>query len=151
MSSIPVLRTVVIVALAAHGAAHAIALAGLLGQASGSVPASQVVVRSWLLPGLGPGAAAAVAIPFWLLATVGFVLAALSFWGILLPTAPWREVAFWSAVISIAGITLVAGTWPASPNEMRSMANTGIALAMNLAVLATLLWLRWAAPAMFGR
>ena len=151
MFSPSVLRIIVVVALAAHGIAHAIAAAGLIGQGVGGASASQVAVRSWLLPGLGPNAAAALAIPFWLVATVGFLLAALSFWGILIPDAPWRQIAVASAIASIIGVALLAGTWPGSPNELRSMLNTGIALTMDVAILVTQLWLHWPAQAVFGK
>ncbi len=151
MFSTQVLRIIVIVALAAHGIAHGLALSGLVGQSVSGGAGSQVAVRSWLLPGLGPNAAAAAAIPFWLIATAGFLLAAVSFWGVLMPDAPWRQIAIASAVASIVGIALSTGTWPGSPNELRSMLNTGIALTMNVAVLVSLLWLHWPAENLFGR
>lgn len=150
MFSPSVLRIIIFVALAAHGIAHAIALGRLVGQSVGGPPTS-VVVHSWLVPGLGPGTAAAVAIPFWLLATVGFLLAGLSFSGLLLSDAPWRQIAVGSAIVSIAGIALFAGFWPGSPTQGLSMLNTGVALAMNIAVVLALLWLRWPAPEMFGK
>lgn len=133
--SAPVLRIIIAVALAAHGIAHAIALGGLIGQSAGGTSPAEVVVRTWLAPGLGPSAAAAAAIPFWLVATVGFLLAALSFWGILIPDGPWRQIAVGSAFASIVGIALFAGSWPGSPGELRSMLNTGLALTMNVAIL----------------
>lgn len=151
MIATPVLRIMIVVALAAHGIAHAIALGGLIGQGVGGASASQVAVRTWLLPGLGSNAAAAVAIPFWLVATAGFLLAALSFWGILVPDAPWRQIAVASAIASIVGVALLAGTWPGSPNELRSMLNTGIALSMDVAILVAQLWLHWPTEAVFGK
>jgi hypothetical protein len=151
MLSTPLLRIVIVVALAAHGIAHAIALSGLVRQGVGGAAASPVAVRSWLLPGLGPQAAAAAAIPLWLIATAGFMLAALSLWGVLMPDAPWRQFAVVSAVASIAGIALSTGTWPGSPSELRSSLNTGIAVTMNVVVLATQLWLHWPGEAVFGR
>lgn len=151
MLSPSVLRIIVVVALATHGIAHAMALAGLIGQSVGGASASQVAVRSWLLPGLGPNATAAAASLFWLAATVGFLLAALSFWGILVPDAPWRQIAVASAIVSIVGIALFSGTWPGSPSELRSMLNTGVAMTMNVAILVTQLWLHWPAQAMFGK
>ena len=149
MFSPSVLRIIVVVALAAHGIAHAIALGGLVGQSVGGVSTS-VVVRSWLMPGLGPNTAPAVAVPFWLVATVGFLVAALSFSGILIPDAPWRQIAVGSAIASILGTAFLAGTWPGSPTELRSMLNTGVAMAMNATVLLALLWQRWPAQEMFG-
>lgn len=150
MFSPSVLRIIIVVVLAAHGIAHAIALGGLVGQSVGGVSTS-VVVRSWLLPGLGPNTAAAVAIPFWLVATVGFLVAALSFSGILIPDTPWRQIAVGSAIASIVGIVLFAGTWPGSPTELRSMLNTGVAMTMNVAGLLALLWLQWPAQEMFRK
>ena len=60
-------------------------------------------------------------------------------------------IAVGSAIASIVGIALLAGTWPGSPTELRSMLNTGIAMAMNAAVLLALLWQRWPAQEMFGK
>lgn len=151
MFSPSILRIVIVVALSAHSIAHAIALTGLVGQAGGGASGSQVVSRVWLLPGLGPNAAAAAAIPFWLVATIGFALAALSFSGILMPDAPWRLIAVASAIASIAGVALLAGSWPGSPNEIRSVLNTSIAMTMNLAILVSQLWLTWPAQATFGK
>ncbi len=151
MFSPSVLGIIIVVALGAHAIAHAIALGGLASQAVGGVSASIVGVRSWLVPGLGPNAAAAVAIPFWLVATVGFLLAALSFWGILVPDAPWRQIAVASAIASIAGVGLIAGAWPGSPTELRSMLNTGVAMTLNVAILLAQLWLQWPAQEMFGK
>ncbi len=151
MLSPSVLKIIIVVALAAHGIAHAIALGGLIGQSAGGASASQVAVRSWLLPGLGPNAAAAVAIPLWLVATVGFVVAALSFWGVFVPNAPWRQIAVASAIASLVGVIFLAGIWPGSPTEPRSMLNSGIAVTMNVAVLLTLLWLHWPEQAVFGK
>ena len=151
MFSPSVLRIIIVVALAAHGIAHAIALGGLVGQSVGGASASQVSVRSWIVPGLGADAAAAVAIPFWLVATVGFLLASLSFWGILVPDAPWRQIAVASAIASLVGVAFLAGTWPGSQTELRSMLNTGIAVALDLAILLTQLWLHWPGQAVFGK
>lgn len=151
MFSPSVFKIIVVVALAAHGIAHAIALGGLIGQGAGGVPVSQVVVRSWLMPGLGPNAASALAVPFWLVATVGFLLAALSVWGIVIPDGAWRQFAVVAAIASVAGIALLAGTWPGSPSGFRNLLNIGVAMAMDVAILVTQLWLNWPAQAMFSK
>jgi hypothetical protein len=44
--------------------------------------------------------------------------------------------------VSILGITLFLGTWP--------VFNTVAALAMNIAVLVSQLWLRWPPQAVYG-
>jgi len=80
---------------------------------------------------------------FWVLALIGFVAAAMSFSGILLPGGVWRPVAVASAIVSIVGIMLFLGTWPAF--------NTVAAPGMNGAVLVAVLWLHWPPEAMFGR
>jgi hypothetical protein len=151
MVSPSVLRIVIVVVLAAHGIAHATALVGLVGQTVGGASASHVAVRAWMLPAIGPNAAAALAIPFWLVAAVGFSLAALSFWGIIIPDAPWRTIAVASALVSIAGVGLCAGTWPGRPTELESMLDTGIATAMNLVILVTQLWVHWPSGDLVGR
>ena len=151
MLSTSVLRIIIVVGLAAHGFAHAIALGGLIAQGTGGASGSQVEVRSWVVPGLGPNVAAAIAIPFWLVATVGFLLAALSFWGILAADAPWRQIAVVSAIASLVGVAFLAGIWPGSPTDLRSMLNTGIAVTMDVAILLTQLWLGWPATSVFGK
>ena len=70
---------------------------------------------------------------FWILSLLGFVTAALSFSGVLVPGDAWRPLAVASAMVSIVGIALFFGTWP--------MFNTLAALEMNIAVLVALVWL----------
>lgn len=150
MFSPSVVTTIIVVALAAHGIAHAIALGGLVGESLGGASASRVAVRSWIVSGLGADAAATVAILLWLVATVGFLLASLSLWGILVPDALWRQIAGAAAMASLVGIAFLAGTWPGSPTRLRSILNAGIAVTMDLAILLTLLWLHWPGQAMVG-
>ncbi len=138
-----VLRIIIVVALASHGVAHAIALGGLVAQGAGSASASQVEVRSWLLPGVVPNLAAAIAIPLWLAAMGGFLAATLSFWGFLVPDAAWRQIAVWAAIVSLVGVGFLAGFWPGSPRGFQNLLNVGVAVAMDLAILVTQLWLRW--------
>jgi len=101
-----------------------------------------VSARSWIAPSLPQAASTAIATAFWGVALVGFVTAALSFRGILIPGDIWRQLAVGSAVVSTAGILAFLGTWP--------LFNTAAALAVNFAVLATQLWLHWPPPGMFG-
>lgn len=111
-------------------------------QRPGTDTGGWLAARSWLAPALAAPAAAAVASAFWVLALVGFVAAALSFWGVLLPMAVWRPVAVAAALVSLAGIALFLGTWPAF--------NTAAAMAMNVAVLVALLGFGWPPQALFG-
>jgi uncharacterized integral membrane protein len=72
---------------------------------------------------------------FWIVALAGFVLAALSFWGILVPAGVWQPLGVGTALVSLAGIVLFLGTWP--------IFNTVAALGVNIAVLVAVLWLHW--------
>ena len=111
-------------ALFGHGVFHTLGY---------SPPAS-----SWLFPKL-PALFANVV---WTLAAVGFLLSFLSFLGIVLPTDIWRSLAVVFAVVSLLGLGIFWGNWP--------MFNTIGALAMNITVLVTQLWIDWPPFEMFG-
>lgn len=131
-------------ALLLHGLGHTGAIGALLYIESGrrsTLP--WLPARSWLFPSLTPATAKMVATAFWVACTIGFVAASLSFWGILVPGDVWRQLAIASSIVSILGITLFIGTWPAF--------NTIAAQGMNIAVLVALLWLGWPPQAMFGK
>ena len=66
------------------------------------------------------------------LAMIGFVAVTMAFWAFVVPGSLLIPLAAASAVVSLLGITLFIGTWPAF--------NTAAAVGMNLAVLAALLW-----------
>jgi hypothetical protein len=74
---------------------------------------------------------------------VGFVGAALAFWGLALPPTIWRQLAIGSAIASATGIILFFGTWP--------MFNTIAALGVNALVLVTQLIAHWPPQSMLGR
>lgn len=151
MFSANTIRILVAGSLLLHAIAHAIALGALVSQSLGGAIASRLVVRSWLFPALRPITAASFAIPFWLISTLGFLAASLSFWGALLPGATWRWVVVGAALLSILGIALFSGTWPGSPNLQRSILNTLVALAVNGAILVSQFWLSWPPLGMFGK
>lgn len=131
-------------ALLLHGLGHIGAIGALLYIESGRRSALPwLPARSWLFPSLAPSAARTVATVFWIVCTIGFVAASMSFWGILVPGDVWRQLAIASSIVSILGITLFIGTWPAF--------NTIAAQGMNIAVLVALLWLGWPPQAMFGK
>jgi len=127
-----------------HGFGHGGALGALawIALRPGDPTGGWQAARSWLMPALPMATATSVASGFWLISMVGFVAAALSFWGIVLPGEAWRPLAIGSAIVSLVGITLFFGTWPPF--------NTLAALAVNVAVLVSLLWLRWPAEAALG-
>jgi hypothetical protein len=128
-----------------HGLGHGGAAAALawIRLRPGMPTGEWHAARSWLLPSLAGDTATTLATAFWIASLAGFVIAAMSFWGVVIPGSVWRPLAVASALVSIAGITLFFGTWP--------MFNTLAALAVNVAVLAAVLWLRWPSDALFGR
>ena len=137
-------RAVVFGTLMIHGLGHGGAIGALLWIAfrPGDPTGGWQAARSWLLPALPAASATVVAGAFWLISMLGFVAAALSFWGLVGPGELWRPLAIGSAVVSLVGITLFFGTWPPF--------NTVAALAVNTAVLVGLLWLRWPPIAAMG-
>jgi hypothetical protein len=138
-----VLHLVIGGVLLVHGLGHGGAFGALLwirlrpGASTGSWSAA----RTWLMPSLPNETAATLASAFWIAAMVGFVMAALSFWGVILPIDAWRSVALGSSVVSLIGIVLFLGTWPAF--------NTVAALAVNVAVLVAV-WAGWPPQSLFG-
>ena len=126
-----------------HGLGHVGALGALVAQGRVVSTGSWLRARSWLFPSLAVPVATTVASVFWVLSTIGFVAAAMSFWGVLVPGDAWRQLALASSIVSALGIVLFFGTWPTF--------NTLAALAVNIAVLVTQLWLHWPPQAMFGK
>ena len=126
-----------------HGLGHVGALGALVAQGRVVSTGSWLRARSWLFPSLAVPVATTVASIFWVLSTIGFVAAAMSFWGVLVPGDAWRQLALASSIVSALGIVLFFGTWPTF--------NTLAALAVNIAVLVTQLWLHWPPQAMFGK
>lgn len=139
------LRFVIAAVLGVHGLGHGGALGALvwLRFRPADVTGGWLAAKSWLFPSLPAAAATNVASAFWIVAMIGFVAAALSFLDILIPGEAWRGLALASSIVSLGGMTLFFGTWPAF--------NTIAAIAVNVAVLATQLWLRWPAHEVFGR
>jgi hypothetical protein len=131
------LRLVVGSVLLVHGFGHSGALAALiwLRVRPGANTGNWLPARSWLIPALPADTAMSLASAFWIVALAGFVLAALSFWGILVPAGVWQPLGVGTALVSLAGIVLFLGTWP--------IFNTVAALGVNIAVLVAVLWLHW--------
>lgn len=99
--------------------------------------------RSWLMPSAGEPLMRNLSSILWVLAAAGFILSCLSFLGVVVPADWWRILAVAFALVSLLGLALFWGTWPAF--------NTIGALAMNVAILVTQLWLRWPPVDMFGQ
>ncbi|HEX8939804.1 MAG TPA: hypothetical protein VF763_06535 [Candidatus Limnocylindrales bacterium] len=127
-----------------HGLGHGGALGALawIRLRPGTPTGAWHAAQSWLVPSLPADTATAIASALWVTSLAGFVIAAMSFWGVLVPDGVWRPLAVGSAVVSIAGIGLFFGTWP--------MFNTLAALAVNVVVLVAVLWLHWSPAAPLG-
>jgi len=145
------IKVLITAALLLHGLAHGRALFSLVAQVAGAPTGAWLLVRSWLFPSLAPRIAAAIAAIFWLAATVGFIAAALSFYGGFIPGQLWRQLAIVASIVSIIGIALFNGIWPGAPSRRLSNLDTSIALGMNVAILLSLLWLQWPPYTMFGK
>ncbi len=137
------LRIVIGAVLLVHGLGHGGALGALLWirVRPTARTGDWAAARTWLMPSLPAETAATLASAFWIAAMVGFGMAALSFWGLVLPAEVWQSVALGSAVVSAIGIVLFIGTWPAF--------NTIAALAVNVAVLVAV-WIDWPPQSVLG-
>ena len=131
--------------LLVHGLGHGGALAALtwIRLRPGTPTGGWLAARSWLVPSLPGDAATTLASAFWIVSLVGFVIAAMSFWGVIVPGSVWRPLAVAVALVSATGIVMFFGTWP--------MFYTLAALSVNVAVLVAVLWLHWPPQATFGR
>ena len=130
-------QIIVFAVLFLHGIAHGGAIAALFWvEARPDIDAGGwKAAKSWVIPSLSPYTARSVAIAFWTVSMIGFVAAALSFLGFVVPQSSLSWLAVSSAAISTAGILLFLGIWPPF--------NTAAALAVNLAVFITQLMLHW--------
>ncbi len=71
----------------------------------------------------------------WAVVAVGFVISAMSFFGMLFPSLLWRPLAVIFAVISLIGLFLFGRSWP--------IFNFIGAGTFNIVVLVALVWLNW--------
>jgi hypothetical protein len=145
------IRILITAGLLLHGVAHAKAFFALLRDAATSGARTAVPVRAWIAPSLPPRAAALLAASFWLVSTLGFIDASLTFWGILPTGHDWRQMAIVSAITSSVGSVVFSGIWPGAPSRKLSILDTAIALVVNAAILALLLGAGWPPQAMFGK
>jgi hypothetical protein len=130
--------------LLVHGLGHGGALGALawIRIHPGTPTGGWLAARSWLVPSLVGDTATTIAAAFWIASLVGFVIAAMSFWGVVVPDSVWQPLAVASAIVSTIGVAFFFGTWP--------MNYTLAALGVNVAVLVAVLWLRWSPAAPLG-
>jgi hypothetical protein len=122
-----------------HGIAHGGAMGSLWWVATrpGTNTGGWTAARLWVAPNISANAATIVAVCFWTVAMVAFVVAALGFLNVVVPAEWWRPAAVIGALVSLVGIGLFAGTWPSF--------NTMAAVAVNVGVLVAIFILGWAA------
>jgi hypothetical protein len=126
------LKIVIAVVLVAHGIGHILGPLGMFKVATVN-PAWHG--DSWVLSGVGSvGITQVVGTVLWLVALVGFVVLGAVVMG-WLPAAWWRPVAIGSSLVSLVGLFLFPTAFP--------VFSTIGALAVDVAVLAALLWFRW--------
>jgi hypothetical protein len=120
------LNLIVTIAVLAHGIGHVLFLVAPFGIVAGQS------TRSWLLSPIGNWLAVGAGSVIWIVAIVGFSVAAVGFWT---HTDWWRALAIVSSIVSGAGIILFWSNPPSSPAIS--------ALVFDVIVLATLLVFRW--------
>ena len=145
------IKIIITAVLLLHGVAHGRAFFCLAATAGGGGSQVWIPVQSWLFPKAAKKTAAGIAAIFWLLATLGFIAAALGFWGLILPGEYWRQLALVSAVISTLGTVIFSGIWPGAPDRRLSTLDTAISLVINVVVVVALAILQWPPVSMFGK
>jgi hypothetical protein len=145
------IKIIITAVLLLHGVAHGRAFFCLAATAAGGGDKKWIPLRSWLFPKASKKTVAAIAAVFWLLATLGFIVAALGFWGFLFPGAYWRQLALIAAVISTLGTLIFSGIWPGAPDQRLSTLDTVISLLVNVAVIFLLLVMQYPPLSMFGK
>jgi len=126
------LKIVIALVLIAHGIGHSMGPMGIFRVATVN-PAWHG--DSWILSSIGgQSLTQVIGIVLWTLALVGFVAVGAVVLG-WLPEAWWAPLAIGSSIVSIAGLLLFPIAFP--------VFSTIGALAVDLAVLAAVLWYGW--------
>ncbi|HET9520009.1 MAG TPA: hypothetical protein VFO73_03065 [Candidatus Limnocylindrales bacterium] len=132
------LKIIVGLVLLAHGIGHSMGLLQIFKVASVN---PQWHGDSWILSGVaGPSVTQAVGAILWTVAIVGFAAVA----GVVvgwLPAEWWQPLAIVSSVVSLVGVVFFPIAFP--------LVSTVGAVAVDVAVLAAVLWLHWV-PADIG-
>jgi hypothetical protein len=127
------LRIAIAVILIAHGVGHYMGMLSTLGVKLSRTSSPD----SWLFTNLlGDKGSRAIGFIIWLLALLGFIGAGLALLGLLIPQAWWQPLAVISAIISLVGLIFF---WNAFAMFFNKLGAVGV----NVAVLISLLFLRW--------
>lgn len=128
------LRVVAASLLIFHGVGHALGVLPAFGVTLGRTHAA----GSWLISGpTGTAGVRELGFVLWVVTLLGFVAAGLGLLGWLVPQAWWQGLAITSAILSLLTLALF---WSGLPLLFPHKIG---AIAVNLAVLVCLLWLRW--------
>jgi len=140
MSGLP-LRTIIGLVLVIHGIGHAMAFVPALGIFS----TENWHYRSWLISGvIGDPASRVLSIILFGVTLLGFIAAGLGVFGWLGLHPSWRTMATAAAVISLVALALFWNSFAALfPNKIG-------AIAVNVATLVCILWMKWPAEALLG-
>lgn len=135
------LRIIIGLVLLVHGIGHIMAFFPALNISSTDTWHH----RSWLLtPLIGDTASRVISLILFGAAFVGFIAAALGLFGWLVPDDLWRTLAVVSAVISLVALVLFWNSFATLfPNKIG-------AIAVDIAVLVSLLVLNWPTEADIG-
>jgi hypothetical protein len=126
------LKLVIALVLLAHGIGHTM---GIIGVTRIATVSPQWRGDSWLLTGLaGNALASAVGVVLWALAIAGFAALAAVVVG-WLPEAWFAPLAVGSSIVSLVGVLLFPIAFP--------VFSTIGAVAVDVAVLAAVLWYHW--------
>ena len=128
------LRILIAIVLIAHGIGHVLGVMPPLGVRLSETHSAHSWLFSRLLGDIG---ARVIGGLIWLLVLVAYIGAGLGLLGWLVPQAWWQPLAFGGAALSLVGLFLF---WNAFPTPFPN--NVAI-IAVNVAVLLSLLWLRW--------
>ncbi len=127
------LKVVIALVLAAHGIGHSMGIIQLFKVATVN-PAWHG--DSWILSGMaGPGVTQAVGTVLWTVALVGFVGVGAVVMG-WLPAEWWQPLAIGSSLVSLVGVLFFPIAFP-------TFSTIG-AVAVDVAVMAAVLWMHWA-------
>jgi len=127
-----VLKIIVALVLLGHGIGHSM---GILQVFNVATVSPKWDGRSWLISGVaGRTLTQVIGVALWAVALIGFVILAGVVMG-WLPESWWEPLAIVSSIASLAGLALFPTAFP-------TFSSVG-ALAVDLAVLASVLWFHW--------
>ncbi|MBA7561856.1 hypothetical protein ES708_03502 [subsurface metagenome] len=126
------ITTIVLILFLVHGVGHFQGIVTSLGIRTSSRSTSM----SWLLRWLGNRPNRILCFILYLLPALGFIAAAMSFRGWVLPQSGWQDLALYSAFISMGGLALF-------PNALAMLFNKIGALAVNVTTIVSLLGVYW--------